>query len=71
MVFERLKTHNLTLAPKKCHFLRSSVKFLGHVTRADGIATNVPSQRNIRSFLGMLVFYQQFIEDCSSIAKQV
>lgn len=31
--------------------------------------TNVPSQRRIRSFLGMVVYYQQFIENCSSIAK--
>lgn len=90
MVFRRLKTHNLKLAPKKCHLLRSSVKFLGHIISADGIATdpekikaitsvteddlmvegtNVPSQQKIRSFLGMVVFYQQFIEDCSSIAK--
>ncbi len=90
MVFKRLKTHNLKLAPKKCHLLRSSVKFLGHNISADGIATdpekvnaitsvteedlmvegtNVPSQQKIRSFLGMVVFYQQFIEDCSSIAK--
>ncbi|KAL0147456.1 hypothetical protein M9458_057241 [Cirrhinus mrigala] len=90
MVFKRLKTHNLKLAPKKCHDLRSIVKFLGHIISADGIATdpekvkaitsvteddlmiestNVPSQQKIRSFLGMVVFYQQFIEDCSSIAK--
>ncbi len=89
MVFKHLKTHNLKLAPKKCHLLRSSVKFLGHNISADGIATdpekvkaitsvteedlivegtNVPSQQKIRSFLGMVVFYQQFIEDCSSIA---
>lgn len=90
MVFQRLKDHNLKLAPKKCHFLQRSVKFLGHIVSADGIqtdpdkvaaiasltesdlmedGTNVPSQRKIRSFLGMVVFYQQFIEGCSSIAK--
>lgn len=90
MVFQRLKAHNLKLAPKKCHFLQKSVRFLGHVVSADGIrsdpdkvvaitsltesdlmepGTNVPSQRRIRAFLGMVVFYQQFIESCSSIAK--
>lgn len=31
MVFSRLKNHNLKLAPKKCHFLQRSVKFLGHL----------------------------------------
>ncbi|XP_055366431.1 uncharacterized protein LOC129604370 [Betta splendens] len=90
MVFQRLKIHNLKLAPKKCHFLRRSVRFLGHIVSADGIATdpekvaaitslteadlmepgtNIPSPRKVRSFLGMVVFYQQFIEACSSIAR--
>ncbi|KAK7915752.1 hypothetical protein WMY93_011513 [Mugilogobius chulae] len=31
--------------------------------------TNVPSQCKVRSFLGMVVYYQQFIEGCSAIAK--
>lgn len=90
MVFERLKSHNLKLAPKKCNFLRRTVKFLGHIISADGIQSDpdkvaainslseadlmedgskVPSQRKIRSFLGMVVYYQQFIENCSAIAK--
>ncbi len=90
MVFTRLKTHNLKLAPKKCHLLQSSVNNFGHIISVDGIATdpekikaitsvtvenlmvegtNVPSQQKIRYFLGMVVFYQQFIEDCLSIAK--
>lgn len=37
MVFQWLKAHNLKLAPKKCHFLQRSVRFLGHVVHADGI----------------------------------
>lgn len=32
----------------------------------DGIT---PSQRKMKSFLGMVMYYQQFIQDCSSIAK--
>ncbi|CAI5660169.1 unnamed protein product [Oreochromis niloticus] len=90
MVFQRLQVHNLKLAPKKCHFLRQSVKFLGHIVNADEIqsdpdkiasitslaeadlmeeGSSVPSQQKVRSFLGMVMFYQQFIENCSSIAK--
>lgn len=90
MVFRRLQAHNLKLAPRKCNFLRRSVKFLGHVISADGIqsdpdkvvaitsltesdlmedGTDVPSQRKVRSFLGMVVYYQQFIEGCSAMAK--
>lgn len=37
MVFTRLEALNLKLSPKKCHFLRKSVKFLGHVICEDGI----------------------------------
>lgn len=90
MVFERLKAHNLRLAPKKCHFMRSSVKFLGHIVTKEGISTDpekvraimdlsendlmventsVPSPSKIRSFLGMVGFYQQFFEGYSQISK--
>lgn len=40
MVFSRLREHNLKLAQKKCYFLRRSVKFLGHIVTAEGIATD-------------------------------
>ena len=40
MVFSRLREHNLKLAKKKCYFLRESVKFLGHIVTAEGIATD-------------------------------
>lgn len=40
MVFSRLKEHNLKLAQKKCHFLRRSVKFLGHIVSEEGIRTD-------------------------------
>ncbi|XP_035984622.1 uncharacterized protein LOC118558239 [Fundulus heteroclitus] len=90
MVFSRLKNHNLKLAPKKCHFLRRSVKFLGHVVSGSGVQTDpgkvdaitqvkvsdlmdsdgvTPSQKKIRSFLGMVLYYQHFIEDCSTKAR--
>lgn len=86
MVIQRLQSHNLKLSQKKCHFMKPSVKFLGHVVSGKGVATdpdeiraivditeqdlmedgtNIPSQTKIRSFLGMVVFYQQYIEGCS------
>lgn len=90
LVFSRLSAHGLKLAPKKCHLLRRSVKFLGHVVDEAGVATDpdkvkaiaamevvdlmmedgvTPSQRKIKSFLGMVMYYQRFIQNCSSIAK--
>lgn len=89
-VFSRLRVHGLKLAPKKCHLLRRSVKFLGHIVTENGVSTDpdkvkaiasmsqsdlmmedgvTPSQRKIKSFLGMVMYYQQFIPDCSRIAK--
>lgn len=90
MVFSRLKAHNLKLSSKKCHFLRKSVNFLGHVICADGVKTDpekvkaitdvkavdlmdsdgaTPCHKKIRSFLGMVLYYQHFIERCSVKAK--
>lgn len=90
MVFSRLRDHGLKLAPKKCQFLRRSVKFLGHVVDSKGVSTDpdkvkvitsmtvtdlmmedgvTPSQKKIKSFLGMIMYYQQFIQDCSRLAK--
>lgn len=90
LVFTRLKAHGLRLAPKKCHFLRHSVKFLGHIIDEIEVATDLdkvsaisavseadlmmsdgvtPSQQKIKSFIGMVMYYQKFIPNCSSVAK--
>ncbi len=37
-----------------------------NLMEADGIT---PSQKKIRSFLGMILYYQHFIIDCSAKAK--
>uniref|UniRef100_A0A9J8BSI6 Gypsy retrotransposon integrase-like protein 1 n=1 Tax=Cyprinus carpio carpio TaxID=630221 RepID=A0A9J8BSI6_CYPCA len=40
IVFSRLRQHNLKLSPKKCHLLRTSVKFLGHIIDRDGVSVD-------------------------------
>lgn len=40
LVFSRLQANNLKLAQKKCHFLRRSVRFLGHVVDAEGVSVD-------------------------------
>ena len=90
MVFSQLREHRLKLAQKKCHFLRRSVKFLGHFIDENGVATDpekvqavtaigeedlmmedgvTPSAKKMKSFLGMVMYYQRFIQNCSSMAK--
>ena len=90
MVFDRLRSHGLKLAPKKCFFLRKSVKFLGHIVDKNGVSTDpskvenianmsstdlmesdgvTPSQKRVRSFLGMINYYQHFVPRYSAIAK--
>lgn len=90
IVFHRLRMHRLKLSPKKCQFLRDSVKFLGHIISGSGISVDsakvdviskmsksqlmeedgcTPSPKRIKSFLGMIFYYQHFIPNCSAIAK--
>lgn len=89
MVFDRLRSHNPKLAPKKCFFLRRSVKFLCHIVDVNGVSTDpskvenipnmtstdlmepdgvTPSQKWIRSFLGMN-YCQHFMPRYSVTAK--
>lgn len=86
MVFSRLRTNNLKLSQKKCHFLQKSVRFLGHIVDASGVSVDqekvavisgfqkedlmdadgcTPSQKKVRYFLGMVLYYQHFIHGCS------
>lgn len=47
MVFEKLKVDNLKLSPKKCNFMRSSVKLLGYIVNKDDIFTDPEMVRAI------------------------
>ena len=73
LVFDRLKTFNLKIKPKKCQFFSTTVLFLGHVLSAEGIPANPekvekvktwPVPRNtkeVQSFLGLTSYYRYFI----------
>lgn len=39
-VIDRLAQTGLKLKPKKCHFLKRKINFLGHVVSKEGIQTN-------------------------------
>ena len=82
-VFEKLRQAKLKLKPSKCNFFKTEISFLGHIVSKEGIATD-PSKvqlqavRNwpkpqtlidVRSFLGFMGDYREFIENFSSIAR--
>ena len=81
LVFERLRSANLKLSPKKCVLFQRKVTFLGHVVSGDGVSTDpskteavstwpVPrSVAEVRSFLGLTSYYRLFIYEYAHIAK--
>ena len=80
-VFEHLARAGLKLKPKKCHFARSEIRYLGHIVSRDGVKadpeklraiTSYPTPRDVkelRQFLGLTNYYRRFIEGYSVIAE--
>ena len=80
-VFERLESFGLKLKPSKCSLFQNSVKYLGHVISANGIATDpdkidsiktwpVPtSMEELRTFLGFSGYYRKFVSDYAKLVK--
>lgn len=80
-VLQRLSNANLKLSPKKCHFLRHQVTYLGHQISENGISTDQNKIKCIRewpipkcvdevhSFLGLCGYYRRFINEFSSLVS--
>ena len=80
-VFARLKEAGLKIKPSKCHFLKSTVRYLGHVISKNGVQTDqekvkcvydwpVPqTQRELQSFLGLASYYRRFVKIFAHIAS--
>ena len=78
-VMSILKAQKLYAKRSKCAFFQRSMKFLGHVISADGIAVdpdkidvikNWPQPQNasdVRSFLGLGNYFKQFVQGYSKL----
>ena len=81
IVFERLKQYGLKLNAKKCVFMARSVRLLGHVISADGVAmdpTKIEAVKNmkycknvkqVQQYLGLCGYYRRFVKDFAKIVQ--
>ena len=79
-VLTRLRGCNLKLSPKKCKFLQTKVKYVGHIVSENGVKTDpemlkkfriCPPQNaeEVRQFTSFAGYYRRFVKDFSKIAK--
>ena len=80
-VLDALEDAGLTVNLKKCEFFKEEVTFCGYRISKDGVrpmrenveaVTQAPEPRNIselRSYLGMLNYYQSYLPDLSSVSE--
>lgn len=80
-VLTRLRECNLKLSPKKCKFLQTKVKYVGHIVSENGVEAdpdkiekvkNWPTPQNaeeVRQFTSFAGYYRRFVKDFSKIAK--
>ena len=81
MVFKKLKSANLSLKRSKCSFFSKEIQYLGHILSATGIKPlpakthtiqhmQKPSTpKQVRAFLGLVIYYGKFIKGFAKIAK--
>ncbi|PIK41284.1 hypothetical protein BSL78_21861 [Apostichopus japonicus] len=79
-VLERLRKAGLTARPSKCSVAYKSLQFLGHIVgeglvkplpekvQAVMVASQPTTKKEVRSFLGLVGYYNKFIPNFSAIA---
>lgn len=81
IVLNKLQTAGLTCNIKKCQFICTEVKMLGHIITTDGIKTDpeklesikefsIPKKvKHLRAFLGLCNYYRRFIPNYSTLIQ--
>ena len=81
MVFQKLKSTNLSMKKSKCNFFLKEIQYLGHILSATGIQPlpskthaiqhmNLPTTpKQVRAFLGLVGYYRKFIKGFAKLAK--
>lgn len=80
-VLERLRSHRLFAKPRKCHWGRTQLRFLGHMVSDQGLGVD-PSKvaavqkwpapldvSQVRSFLGLSNYFRAFIQGYSTLVR--
>ena len=80
-VFDRLQNANLKIQIDKSEFLHKEIAFLGHIVTREGVKPNpdkikavtefpIPrTEKQIKSFLGLVGYYRKFINNFAEITK--
>ncbi|XP_037871610.1 uncharacterized protein K02A2.6-like [Bombyx mori] len=83
IVFDRLQNAGLKVNLKKCNFLQNQIEYLGHIIDKHGIhptkskidaITKAPAPCNakeLRSFLGLVNFYERFVPHLHGICSDL
>ena len=81
MVFEKLKSANLSMKKSKCSFFSKEIQYLGHILSATDIRS-LPAKmhaiqhmqppitpKQVKAFLGLVKYYRKFINGFAKIVK--
>jgi len=80
-VLKQFRVSGMKLSPHKCNFLKSEVRYLGHIISNEGIATDPAKIKSItewpvpkcveevHSFIGLCNYYRSFIPNFACVAE--
>ena len=80
-VFQRMKSNNLKLKPRKCHLFKTEVEFLGRLVSGEGL--QIPKdkldvicswprpncKKDVEAFLGFMNYHREFIPNYAFISN--